>query len=459
MSQISLNFKGYTFNLPEENDRAANAIRLAHQEPTSRPKVAASLFFATIINGANAVYETTYTLVGTTKRFPTEGKEAAKEFLIEEGTKALNNVVYTAASFFLMCASLYDSEWALSHFEVTDPSNAGGGGNGGNVGGGGARPDPVDPELMLVPCPLPANTLDPEILDGLKITLEGQNSLLEWIFRNLNEDPFTQKLITENEGLFQWNAFQDPNEFVPVIKTLLARIIVVNGWEEAEGLAHILDILEPQLTEAKENPVYIQEKQQRVDDALLVEHEKARRLQEIRELREQQELEFRAALEADRLKEVAAQEKAAQEEGLADVQAGLKAVLEGLGARLDTFDTIKANLQANWRAVEMNAKGVRPATAVEMNRLVNSNRIRPVDLGEIDLTPANVVPLADNLEETYPSVEAESLQGLRATHKQITESAEELNLLIKQAGLMTLIAALNGTAEENGQAVIDYMKA
>ena len=106
MSEITLSVKGYQFSHPKENVATSQFIQIAAKRSDYRLKAAANLFFATLFNLGNTAYYTTSTVLGTVKRFPTEGKKEAKNFLNTEGLKALNTAIYAATTALLTIASL-----------------------------------------------------------------------------------------------------------------------------------------------------------------------------------------------------------------------------------------------------------------------------------------------------------------------------------------------------------------
>ena len=93
MSEVTLTVKGYQFNHPKESLSTSLLIQNASKRSDYRLKAAANLFFATLFNLGNTAYYTTSTVLGTVKRFPTEGKKEAKNFLNAEGYKALTTVI------------------------------------------------------------------------------------------------------------------------------------------------------------------------------------------------------------------------------------------------------------------------------------------------------------------------------------------------------------------------------
>ncbi len=117
MSEISLMVKGYQFIHPKENVTTSQFIQNSKNKSDFRLKAAANLLFATLLNLGNTAYYTSMVL-GTVKRFPTEGKKEAKNFLNAEGLKALNTAIYAATTALLTVASLYNPKWALSHLEI-----------------------------------------------------------------------------------------------------------------------------------------------------------------------------------------------------------------------------------------------------------------------------------------------------------------------------------------------------
>ena len=127
MLEITLNIKGQEFRLPAQNRATSLLIRKGQNQSLKRGQIALNFFLAAACNIINATYYSASTIKGTVVRFPTLGKEEARNFLNEEGMKALDSAVYAAAMFFLSLASLYNPKWSQGHIEVRcipqDPPN------------------------------------------------------------------------------------------------------------------------------------------------------------------------------------------------------------------------------------------------------------------------------------------------------------------------------------------------
>lgn len=121
MSGLGLTINNHRFEHVAECHHAARVVRIAKQaEGTSRIQVISSLFLATLINTINTVYYTASSIGGTCKRFPTQGKEASKKFLIKEGMRAYHSAVFCAATLLFTLTAIVKPTWTLSHIDI-DP--------------------------------------------------------------------------------------------------------------------------------------------------------------------------------------------------------------------------------------------------------------------------------------------------------------------------------------------------
>lgn len=119
MPDVTLTIKNQPIVHPKESLLASDAIAIATQESDqNRVKASLALLIAAVIDTCNTLYYSTSTVLGTVKRFPTVSKKEAKEFLIQEGIKALTSAVYVASCIFISVSALYDPKWALSHIQV-----------------------------------------------------------------------------------------------------------------------------------------------------------------------------------------------------------------------------------------------------------------------------------------------------------------------------------------------------
>lgn len=119
MPDVTLTIKNQPIMHPKESLLASDAIAIATQESDqNRVKASLALLIAAVIDTGNTLYYSTSTVLGTVKRFPTFSKKEAKEFLIQEGIKALTSAIYVASCIFISVSALYDPKWALSHIQV-----------------------------------------------------------------------------------------------------------------------------------------------------------------------------------------------------------------------------------------------------------------------------------------------------------------------------------------------------
>ncbi|WP_316358291.1 hypothetical protein [Candidatus Neptunichlamydia sp. REUL1] len=463
MSEIILTVKGYQFSHPKENVSASLFIQNAAKKSDFRLKAAANLFFATLFNLGNTAYYTTSTVWGTVTRFPTQGKKEAKNFLNAQGLKALNTAIYTATTVLLTIASLYDSKWALSHIEVKRPPRRG---------------LPREEEVINpfeAKCPprrdLPREeevvnpfargcNYDQDLLQALQATPEGQLDLLKEVFQhNLGSDDYSKALMLKCQGVFT----QEQEHALPILKGLLARIIFVQDWETAPELQHVIPVITTELEAVKIDETIIKEKADKVALALEIRLANSQAAEEAKALREEQSREYQEGVEAGRLKAEQARLKEAQEEALGEIEAKLAQDLEGLEARLESFDGISADLIHNWQDTASKTHGLVVYNAKEMFRFV-SNRLINIDLGAIDLSKVPEVALHEGLQETYSLADTTFFERITVAQETIQARITEINTLIGFAGLTVLKNAFPEGAEdaqkiEHGQLVLDHIAA
>ncbi|QVL56405.1 MAG: hypothetical protein KFB95_04205 [Simkaniaceae bacterium] len=444
MSEITLTVKGYQFSHPKENVSASQFIQNAAKKSDFRLKAAANLFFAALFNLGNTAYYTTSTVFGTVKRFPTEGKKEAKNFLNAEGLKALNTAIYTATTALLTIASLYDSKWALSHIEVKCPP----------------RRDPPQEE-EVVPNPLARGcNYEPEVLAIMQATPEGQLQLLKDVFQHtLESDDYSKALMVEYQGAFT----QEQEYALPILKGLLARIIFVQDWESAPELQHVIPVIKTELEVVKVDETIIKEKADKVAFALEIRIANLQAAEEARLLREEQDREYQESLAAERLKAEQARLKEAQEEALGAIETELDQAFDGLGTRLESFAAIRADLTQNWQDTASKTRGLVVYNAKEMFRFVSA-RLKDVDLGVIDLSKVPERAPHEGLQERYPLADVALFERINATQEAIQARITDINTLIDYAGLTRLKNAFPAEASEaqkveHGQLVLDHITA
>ena len=444
MSEVTLTVKGYQFNHPKESLSTSLLIQNASKRSDYRLKAAANLFFATLFNLGNTAYYATSTVLGTVKRFPTEGKKEAKNFLNAEGYKALTTVIYTATTALLTVASLYNSKWALSHIEVKCP------------------PPPEPPREEEIERPLPKGcNYDPEVLAIMQASPEGQLQLLTDVFQhNLESDDYSRAVLKDYEGAFT----QDIEIALPILKALLARIVFVLDWENAPELKHVIPVITTELEAAKVNETFVLEKAVRIELTQQIRLANLQVAEESRLLREEQDREFQESIAAELKKAEEALAKGTQEEALGVVETELGQVLEGLNTRLESFAGISADLTRNWQQTEQRTVGHYALDATTIFGFVSSGRVKAVDLGGIDLSKVPVEAALDGLQEKYPLADGTFFERIDAAEKTIQERTEAINILIDYAGLTVLKNAFPEVASveqkaEHGQLVLDHFAA
>jgi hypothetical protein len=444
MSEITLTVKGYQFSHPKENISASQFIQNAARKSDFRLKAAANLFFAALFNLGNTAYYTTSTVWGTVTRFPTEGKKEAKNFLNAEGFKALNTAIYTATTVILTIASLYNSKWALSHIEVKCPPR---------------RDDPPLEEEGVNSLARGCN-YDQDLLQALQATPEGQLQLLKDVFQhNLESDDYSRTLMAEYQGVFT----QEQEYALPILKFLLARIIFVQDWQNAPELQHVIPVIRTELEVVKVDGTIVKEKADKIECAEQIRRANLREAEEARTLREEQDREYQEGIEAERVKAEQARLKEDQEEALGLTETEVGQALEDLGTRLESFAGISADLIHNWQQTEQKSVGRFAMDAKTMFAFV-STRLKPVDLGAINLSKVPERALHEGLQETYPLADASFFERITAAQETIQERIAEINMLIDYAGLTTLKNAFPEGAEdaqkiEHGQRVLEYVAA
>lgn len=442
MSEITLTVKGYQFSHPKENVSASQLIQNAARRSDYRLKAAANLFFAALFNLGNTAYYTTSTVFGTVKRFPTEGKKEAKNFLNSEGLKALNTAIYTATTALLTIASLYDSKWALSHIEVKCPP----------------RRDPPQEE-EVVPNPLARGcNYEPEVLAIMQATPEGQLQLLKDVFQHtLESDDYSRALVFEYQEAFT----QEQEDALPILKVLLARIIFVQDWENAPELQHIIPVITTELEAAKIDETLIKEKADKIERAVQIQLANLQAAEEARLLREEQDREYQETLAAERQKAEEARLKETQEEALGAIETELGQFLEGLNIRLGNFAGIREDLTHNWRQTEQRSAGLYAMDAKTIFGFVSA-RLKVVDLGVIDLNKVAERAPHEGLQERYPLADVALFERIKATQEAIQARITDINTLIDYAGLTVLKNAFPEDAEEgqkveHGQHILDHI--
>jgi len=441
MSEVSLTVKGYQFNHPKESITASRFIQNAAKRSDYRLKAAANLFFATLFNLGNTAYYTTSTVLGTVKRFPTEGKKEAKNFLNAEGLKALNTAIYAATTALLAVASLYDSKWALSHIEVKCP------------------PQREEEEEEVIERPLAKGcNYEPEVLALMQASPEGQLQLLEDVFEyNLESDNYSKALLEEHRGAFT------PDSVLPILKALLARIVFVQDWENAPQLRHVIPVITTELEAAKVNETFVLEKANKIEFDQQTRLANLRVAEESRLLREEQDREYQESLAAELKKAAEALAKGVQEEALGVVETELGEVLEDLDTRLGSFAGVRAGLVHNWQQTEQRTVGLYALDAKTIFGFVNA-RVNDVELGGIDLNKVPEGAALAGLREKYPLADGTFFERIGAAEKTIQERIKGINTLIDYAGLTVLKNAFPEGAEEgqkveHGQLVLDLFAA
>ncbi|MCB1106634.1 MAG: hypothetical protein KDK76_00890 [Chlamydiia bacterium] len=342
MSEVKILLGGYQFTYPQECQTAPVALEEATKSQNSGARAAGNLFLATCYETLNGIYYVSTTIFGTLKRLPTEGKVEARKYLIEEGTKAYTTLLFAATTAFLSIAALFKTEWALSFLEVTQcppPPEAGG------------LPPPPQPRRAEGEPYVP--DLDEEIKAYLA-TPEGQLATLNNVFTNqIQDDPYTQELLEDNKTILQ--AIEDPTDQLPIMKTLLVRIVYMNDWERKEELKSAVYVIQEELAAAKINPEYQEEKTLRVEAARL-------KIEEDREIRALQERENAEALLRDReaeerrVREAAAKE--AEQREIAEITQRYGGILQGATAAMQEAEqAINARFDAIGQDVVGHSKG------------------------------------------------------------------------------------------------------
>lgn len=454
MSEVTLTVKGYQFNHLQENATAQKALLCAKHDADKRFKGAMFLLFAAVFDGASAFYYSGSTVLGTVKRFPTQGKKEAKEFLVEEGWKALCTAIYAGTTALLSVAALFKAHWALSHIEVANcpPDRR-------QPPEGGEAEAQLQAWNRAVTAALLQKDTDFQT-EFLKIKgaleREEQNESTAVLCPINYWQVFMKKYQAD---------FADPANADLVLqgmKKVLAAIAFMRNLEDVARLvtteydAIPQEIIDMKIAANADAEAKRKENELQSEEARLLREEQDREFQEQLEIQRRRDAE-RARIEQERL------QKEEQEEALTARREELDGLLESLSPVQEAFNPVAKALQSNWQNTQIKTKGVVKYSATEMYRFVTT-RLGAVNLEGLDLTKREKPePLPEDLRETHPRAEQRFFEELESSHQALTKAIDEINQFVDYATLMQLVQSFPKEeigAEEQarlGQQVIDLV--
>lgn len=414
MSEISLMVKGYQFIHPKENVTTSQFIQNSKNKSDFRLKAAANLLFATLLNLGNTAYYTTSMVLGTVKRFPTEGKKEAKNFLNAEGLKALNTAIYAATTALLTVASLYNPKWALSHLEIKQSLPLE---NGEDAA---MTPEEYRRKFEIALLEKDHNFQILFVLIKNHVDIERQNECQE---QTNYHDIFMERYEED---------FADPENVDTILegmKKILAAIAFMRDYPDLADLVQE-EYAGAQIELFEEKEAYnVQREEERETQRLQREGDRL--------LIEEQNQAFQAAAAVDRRNAEEVLLKESQEEALGVIEHRLDQHLESLNVRLENFAGIRSDLVRNCQQTQIRALGQNALDAEKIFEFVLL-RVRDVNLEEIDLAEVQEFIVPTDLRDSHYLAGAVFFDRITATHKEVQEKTEEINNLIDYAGLILL---------------------